>query len=105
MMSSGRIRDMVIANGQSNSNALTGIASATGFIIAAPAALTAACTVQVSLDDGVTWNTLQSNGSDVVVGAGKTIVITHGGWDQMRIHSAGAEGAQRNFQVNAVDKD
>ena len=68
--------------------------------VTAPAALTGACTVQVSPKYGSgVWATVQQNGADVAVGAGKSVIIPSGAWEDLRIHSAGAEAAQRDFQV------
>lgn len=68
--------------------------------ITAPAALTGACTVQVSPKYGSgQWATLQVNGADVAVAAGKSVNVPSGAWEDLRIHSAGAEAAQRDFQV------
>jgi hypothetical protein len=68
--------------------------------VTAPAALTGVCTVQVSPKYGSgIWSTLQLAGADVAVAAGKTVNIPSGAFEDMRIHSAGVEAAQRDFLV------
>lgn len=67
----------------------------------APGTLTAAISIQVVLVEGSSsWSTLQINGTDVVLAAGKTNFLPLSSWRDMRIHSAGAEGAQRDFLLN-----
>lgn len=70
--------------------------------IMAPAALTNGITVQVATTDiaAPTFATLQSPpGTDIAIAAGKAVVLTAFPFAQFRIHSAGAEGTQRDFQV------
>lgn len=75
---------------------LTG--SCIGLTIAAPATLTGTITVQtVPLEGSTSWTTLQQNGSDVTIAAGKTVPISVGAFRDMRIHSSGAEGGSRDF--------
>lgn len=73
----------------------------------APAALTAACTVQVRSQYGTgAWLTLQENGADVAVAAGKAVDVFGVAAEDLRVHSAGAEGAQRDFVVSfKIDMD
>lgn len=68
--------------------------------VTSPAALTGACTIQVSpkYASGI-WATLQVNGADVAIAAGKSVSVPTGAYEDIRIHSAGAEAAQRDFQV------
>jgi hypothetical protein len=69
--------------------------------IFAPAALTGVCTAQVRSQYGVgPWVTLQQNGADVAIGAGKAANIYGAAIEDLRIHSAGAEAAQRDFVVS-----
>lgn len=101
-----------IPNGGTDSPALSTVVPSIGVLqtilqmvrswaISAPAALTAAITVQVaSTVGGVDWVTLQYLGTDFGIAAGKqNILPSSGGFKDMRIHSAGAEGAQRDFLV------
>lgn len=76
---------------------------AAGIVIYGPAALTAAVTVQVLPFGDATWRTLQSGGVDVAVGAGKAVVISPPAFADLRLHSAGAEGADRDFFVDAQE--
>jgi len=71
------------------------------WFISAPAALTGAVTVQVSYVESPTteWVTLQVNGADVAVAAGKGVVIKAAGFRAFRFHSAATELAQRDFLV------
>lgn len=66
-----------------------------------PAALTGACTVQVSskYKSGV-WRTQQEAGADIALAAGKAVRLPlELGIEDIRIHSAGAEAAQRDFDI------
>lgn len=71
--------------------------------IMAPATLTGTVTVQVGTTDaasGATFVTLQSPpGTDVAIAAGKAFSITPPNFPQFRMHSSGAEAAQRDFNV------
>lgn len=76
--------------------------NASGIMIHAPATLTGAVTVQVSPKYGSgVWNTLQAaDETDVVIGAGKAVPLPlHAGIEDIRIHSAAGEAAQRDFDV------
>lgn len=99
-----------IPNGGTDSNALSSLFSkgnvrsvfgnAAMITLYAPAALTAAVTVQVSSKFGsAVWRTLQESGVDVAVPAGKAVDVFGAGIEDIRFHSAGAEGAQRDFDV------
>jgi hypothetical protein len=69
--------------------------------IKAPAALTGVCTVQVAQTcpsaDADFQNYQDTSGVDVTIAAGKTVRIGLPGCSDLRIISAGAEGAQRDF--------
>lgn len=68
----------------------------------APAALTGVVTVQVSSKYGSgVWKTLQTEtGVDIAIAAGKAVPLAlYAGIEDIRIHSAGAEAAQRDFDV------
>lgn len=70
--------------------------------IHAPAALTGVCTIQVApkyADALANFKTLQQNGADVALPAGKVTNINLGAFGDIRIHSAGAEAAQRDFDL------
>lgn len=68
--------------------------------VTAPAALTGACTVQIRPVEGGAWSTVQEGGADVTLAAGKTTTLLGVAAKDLRIHSAGAEGADRDFYVN-----
>lgn len=76
------------------------VAGARRLNVLAPAALTAAVTVQgTNTVGGSDWSTMQDRGADVAVGAGKLAACDFEGIKDIRIHSAGAEAAQRDFIV------
>lgn len=107
MEHSYNIPDLVILNAATESNALdksTYYRRASGFTIGGPAALTGAITVLVSIDGGSTYQTLQSNGSDINIAAGKAISLRHKGWTHMKLKSTVGEGADRAFKVT-VNED
>lgn len=108
-----------IPNGQTKSGSIQGawdtpnagrvaLDNAANVTIKAPAALTAVVTVQVAQTnpsvDADFQNYQDSPGVDVVVGAGKTVRIGLPGCADLRLISAGAEGAQRDFVV-AIQED
>lgn len=96
---------LVIANGAAVSGtALDGsdFKGARGLAIQAPVTLTGTCTVEVSLDGGVSYGTLQSGGADVELPAGGVVVIDAMVWDRLRIASSANEGGERTFIVKAV---
>lgn len=108
MSSPARVGTLTIANGGTDTPGITtlqygraGLGQAKTLTIYAPAALTAAVTVQVLPRGDSTWRTLQQNGADVAVAVGKAVQINSGGWDDLRLHSAGAEGAARDFLIDA----
>lgn len=100
---------LVIANGGTDSPALSvawskgmirsTLGNAADVVINAPAALTGTCTLQVSDRIGGTWVTVQQDGTDVALHAGKATQITMAAYGDMRIHSDAAEGATRTFIV------
>ena len=98
-----------IPNGQSDSNWLSVpkavFAHVINFLIYGPAALTAAVTVEVAANEqpvGGDQRTLQLvPGTDVTVPALKAVKVEAGGIMSIRVHSAGAEGAQRDFIITA----
>jgi hypothetical protein len=103
---SGKIQlvgTLTIANGQTDSAALDADAFAKyeALTINGPAALTGTVTVQVGTTDASspTWNTLQSGGVDVGMAATKSITISPPCFPQFRMHSSGAEGADRVFTI------
>lgn len=66
--------------------------------IYAPAALTGAITVEIAPEyPGVTWRTLQQDGSDVVPTAGDVALVRSPAFMDLRIQSAGVEAADRDF--------
>jgi len=102
---------LTIANGGTTSPALSSVWSkgqarsaigvAADLIIYAPAALTGVVTIEISPSYGgaLGWSTLQANGADVTVPAGKAISVPIGAFGDIRLKSAGAEGAARDFQL------
>ena len=103
-----------IPNGQTKSNSVQGawdttnagrvaMNFATSITIKAPAALTGVVTVQIaqthpSVD--ADFVNLQQQGADLTIAAGKAVTITHVAAQDLRLSSAGAEGAQRDFDVS-----
>lgn len=119
MMNSGPWR-LSIPNAGTDSPALStimsagqrkiGLGSGVSIGIACPAALTGTVTIQVVPTEGSSsWVTLQSNGSDIALTASKLVVVDAGAFRDLRIHSSGAEAAQRDFdltfQVSVTDAD
>jgi len=97
---------LTIANGGTTSNILDAlpVAPAMSLVIMAPATLPETVKVQVAPDTNGTFRDLQSNGSDVVLAAGKaTPIITLSGV-AIRL-SSGATAGQRDFDVmiNAIN--
>jgi len=104
-----RIGTLRISNGGTNSPALTslgavgrvGLGAATGLTIYAPATLTGTVTIEVLPYGDATWRTLQSGGADVTIAATKAVVISPPAFADLRLHSSGAEGADRDFFVDS----
>lgn len=75
--------------------------SCIGFTVVSPSALTGTITVQVVPTEGSTsWVTLQANGSDITIAANKAVPVDTGAFRDIRIHSSGAEAADRDFLLN-----
>lgn len=84
----------------SKGNARSTLGNTSMLTVYVPAALTAACTIQVDPQYGSgRWKTLQENGADIALAAGKAVDIFGVAAEDIRIHSAGAEGAQRDFDL------
>ena len=65
-----------------------------------PAALSGVVTIQIAAKYGSgVWTTLQSGGADVTIAAGKSVQVPIGAFEDLRLHSAGAEAAQRDIDV------
>ena len=78
------------------------LGSAVQMVVFVPAALTAAVTMEVVATEGDSSNTRtlqQSTGTDVPFAAGKAVQINAGAFKDFRFHSAGAEAAQRDFDI------
>jgi hypothetical protein len=103
---------LTIANGGTDSGALsaaTGVSAGVlkllvGAVVSvtifAPAALTGTITIQVKAHPSDSaWTTLQAAGADITVGAGKAVTLSSIPFGDMRIHSSGAEGAERIFSL------
>lgn len=72
-------------------------------LVITPAALTAAVTLQVSLDGGSTFEDFCVNGATpLALAAGKATMIPEIVGCMIKFHSAGVEGAQRDFKVVGV---
>lgn len=106
MINDFHLTDLVIASGTDESNVLdrAEFKWADGFIIGAPGTLTGTITIEVSLDGGSTYHTLQSAGSDVAIGAGDAVTIDMKAWDKLRLASSGNEGATRTFKVKGFER-
>lgn len=84
----------------SKGNARSTLGNSESITVFPPAALTGAVTVQISPKYGSgQWFTLQQNGADVAVAAGKAVVINEVAFEDLRLHSAGVEAAARDFDV------
>lgn len=107
-----------IPNGGTDSPALSalwskgmvrsGLGNSESIGVSVPAALTGVCTVQVSPQyKSGNWRTLQEGGADLALAAGKFVRLPlELGIEDIRIHSAGAEGAQRDFVLSLqIDMD
>lgn len=116
-MAHGARATLSIPNGQTKSTSLgdiwggnpakVALDNAANITIKAPAALTAVVTVQVAMTipavDADFSNYQDSPGVDTVIGAGKTVRIGLPGCTDLRLISAGAEGAQRDFIVSVQE--
>lgn len=105
-------KTLSIANGGTDSPRLSDVWSKgqvrstlgamTNLTIMAPAALTGVITVQVApkyADVAGNFRPLQEGGADITLVAGKVTNIKLAAFGDLRIHSAGAEGAQRDFDL------
>lgn len=101
---------LTILNGGTDSPALSTVWSkgqvrsavgvAADMVVYAPAALTGVVTIQLAPSYGSSsWKTLQQGGVDVTVAAGKAASVPVGAFGDLRFHSAGAEGAARDFDI------
>lgn len=95
---------LTIASGQTDSAVLDAdtFRKYEALTIMGPAALTGTVTVQVGTTDASspTFVTLQSPpGTDVAIAAAKAITISPPCFPQFRMHSTGAEGADRTFVI------
>lgn len=77
------------------------LGSAVQFVVFAPAALTGVVTLQVRHTEASgTPQTLQTSGSaDITIAATKAVPVNVGAFRDLRIHSAAAEAAQRDFDI------
>ena|SRR3990172_614757 len=92
---------LTIANGGTTSPALLVPEDMADLMVYGPAALTAQCVLQVEPSrTGTDFLTLQMTpGTDVTLAAAKATNVKATGFRQMRILSAGAEGADRAFTI------
>lgn len=87
------------------SNTITGFEDSFGLSIVAPATLTStSVTLQVtnSTDSAAVFGTLQSGGSDVVITAGKALVVTPIPFQQLKLLGTSTEAGTRTFTVAKV---
>lgn len=91
------LANLVIANNATDSNVVE-VGRAKAVTVMAPGTLTGTITIQAS-DDGSTFYTLKSGGSDVSIGVNAAVTITDVGHKYLRVHSSGAEGAARTFKA------
>lgn len=100
------LTDLVIASSGTDSNVL-GVAElndAEKLIIYPPAALTGTVTVEVS-QDNLTFTTLEKDGSDIAITAGKAIELENPAFRYMKVVSDMAEAAERTFQITKLIRD
>lgn len=101
------INQVTISNGGTTSPAQPALPTspAQSLLIMAPAALTGTVSVEVAPVAGGTYRTLQSNGADVTIAAGKATQITVLCGCAWRLKSGSAEGADRTFDIvqNAIN--
>lgn len=98
---SGTLTDTAANNGAALSDGqLKVLKTARSLTIAGPSALTGAVKVEVTID-GSNWHELNQAGSDVSVAANDAVTITNMAWLNLRVKSAGAEGAERVFRLMA----
>lgn len=101
---------LTIANGGTDTPALSSLMSkgaarstfgnAGDLMVYAPAALTGVVTVQIKAAyAGSDWKTLNDGTADITIAAGKAVQVPMGALEDLRIHSAAAEGAARDFDV------
>ena len=98
------LADLVIPNGTAPSNAIVKkeFKTARALSIGGPAALTNAVVAQGKGVDG-TWRPIQLEEADVNVTAGDiTIVDYPGRFEEIRVNSAGNEGAERTFECQVL---
>jgi hypothetical protein len=100
---------LTILSGQTTSQALNLLEAGRevphSVAIYGPASLTGTVTVEVSPDGGATWNVLHSAGVAVEVAAASCVVILAALalFEQIRVKSDGAEGADRVFALIAAE--
>lgn len=102
-IASGQTDSPGISNHWGANPAKVALDHATSVTIIAPAALTGVCNPQIDGGNG-TFVTLQSAGADVTLPAGKATVLPRFTAVDLRIHSAGAEGANRDFIVSIQEE-
>lgn len=97
------LKDLVIANTGSDSGHTGPCDDADAITVYAPAALTGTINLQGSPDPidaaPTNWFDLKSSGSNITVAANGAVTVTDVGFHWLRVHSTGAEAAERTFQV------
>lgn len=97
---------LTIANGQTASGSIgqATIKAARGIAIFAPSTLPETVYVTVSNDGGSTYQTLQSGGNDVTIGAGKALIIDSVAFNDLRLLAGGAVAASRAFTTHVIEE-
>lgn len=96
------LADLVIPNNGTDSN-MVEVGPANDICIFAPGTLTGTINVQVSPDNS-NWFDLKSAGSSITIAASAAVIITTGGFRYLRLHSNGAEGADRTFKASMQER-
>jgi hypothetical protein len=101
------LTDLVIANGQQNSNSLSpaDLRDSEFITIYAPATLTGTVTVYASQAGSTFVQVIDENGSAITLAASKATTFRMGGYNYLRIQSSGAEGAERTFIASRLVRD
>ena len=76
-------------------------------VVFCPAAATGTLSLQISPVYGAAagdWKTAQSAGADVALTAAKAVSVPELTFMDLRFHSSGSEGAQRDFVVEFQEK-
>ena len=106
MRTSFRLPDLVVPINEDESNVIdkSRFRYADGFLLGVPdVSFTGEPFLYVSLDGGVTYEVLSSNGTPVTLTPGQAIPLTFQAWTHMKIVSSSNEAAARTFQLRAYE--